>query len=405
MLSQLPTRRFVRTLLEDRGLATKCKLAPLFSHPRGRLFSQLVDMFRFYLGFEIDDHTGAPLSDDDVAMAHYERLQRLQRLAFKHIPELRELALSSCSVIEKRGALTRYLQALSPPKLAHLAVNQLRLASAEDPSVADPRFLLELLVSAFERRQSQRQSISETPLYPNEEVLWDENVVPSAAYSGDGCLALPKLNLQFLTLHDYLLRNFNLFRLEATHEIQEDLADVLARVAPAAHPEAEGRVQFNGWARMAVPPLSVSIVEVRKPNVGESKPAAVTAEIKFDLASLRPPVRAEWDELRQHDVLFLLVRRRRRPRVFSFLLDTGMTGHQATHAVTRGAWRCAHSRWTAHLLPPSSVREGGVGPAPRPWLRGDRAARCGGQGFGRGWRAGRPARPSQGHPAHSRRCA
>ena len=31
-----------------------------------------------------------------------------------------------------------------------------------------------------------------------------------------GCLALPKLHLQFLTLHDYLLRNFNLFRLEST---------------------------------------------------------------------------------------------------------------------------------------------------------------------------------------------
>ena len=53
------------------------------------------------------------------------------------------------------------------------------------------------------------------PLYPNEDVLWDENVVPSVTYTGDGCLALPKLNLQFLTLQDYLLRNFNLFRLEA----------------------------------------------------------------------------------------------------------------------------------------------------------------------------------------------
>lgn len=33
-------------------------------------------------------------------------------------------------------------------------------------------------------------------------------------HAGEGCLALPKLNLQFLTPHDYLLRNFNLFRLE-----------------------------------------------------------------------------------------------------------------------------------------------------------------------------------------------
>ena len=65
---------------------------------------------------------------------------------------------------------------------------------------------------------------------------------------------------------------------------------------------------FTGWARMALPPSSFAIVEVRKPNVGEAKPSAVTAEIKFDLATLRAPVRAEWDELRQHDVLFLLVR-------------------------------------------------------------------------------------------------
>lgn len=41
---------------------------------------------------------------------------------------------------------------------------------------------------------------------------------------------MPKLNLQFLTAHDYLLRNFNLFRLEATYEIREDVADVLQRI-------------------------------------------------------------------------------------------------------------------------------------------------------------------------------
>lgn len=52
-----------------------------------------------------------------------------------------------------------------------------------------------------------------------------------ALHTGETCLALPKLNLQFLTAHDYLLRNFNLFRLEATYEIREDLTDVLSRVA------------------------------------------------------------------------------------------------------------------------------------------------------------------------------
>lgn len=63
---------------------------------------------------------------------------------------------------------------------------------------------------------SQLEEINEMPLYPTEQIIWDENIVPGDYYSGQGCLALPKLNLQFLTLHDYLLRNFHLFRLEST---------------------------------------------------------------------------------------------------------------------------------------------------------------------------------------------
>ena len=91
----------------------------------------------------------------------------------------------------------------------------------------DSNFLLEVLVSAFQKRRSQRQTVNELPLYPNEEVILNDDVVMSSAVTDVGCLALPKLNLQFLTFQDYLLRNFNLFRLEATHEIREDIADVL----------------------------------------------------------------------------------------------------------------------------------------------------------------------------------
>jgi hypothetical protein len=47
--------------------------------------------------------------------------------------------------------------------------------------------------------------------------------IPTAAYSGSRPLALPKLNLQFLSPADYLLRNFHLFRLEAAYEVREDV--------------------------------------------------------------------------------------------------------------------------------------------------------------------------------------
>ena len=39
LLSQLPTRRFVRTLLEDRAILIKCRMSPLLEHPQGEHIS------------------------------------------------------------------------------------------------------------------------------------------------------------------------------------------------------------------------------------------------------------------------------------------------------------------------------------------------------------------------------
>lgn len=93
-------------------------------------------------------------------------------------------------------------------------INLIDNVKKEDVSV---QFLLEALVFRYERRVSQIKRLNSMALYPTEEVIWDENVVPADYHSASGqVLALPKLNLQFLTLHDYLLRNFDLFRLEST---------------------------------------------------------------------------------------------------------------------------------------------------------------------------------------------
>ncbi len=61
--------------------------------------------------------------------------------------------------------------------------------------------------------------------------------------------------------------------------------DVLGRVG--ARWNMDDRVEFGGWARMALPISSFKIAEVRKPNVGENKPAGVTAEVLLDTGRLR----------------------------------------------------------------------------------------------------------------------
>eukprot|EP00803_Ostreobium_quekettii_P001943 evm.model.scf_2381.2 EVM.evm.TU.scf_2381.2 scf_2381:10191-21993(-) len=305
LLSQLPTRRFVLTFLDDQAVLVKCKLSRLYEHARGNLFRQLVDLFEFYMNFNVDDHTGEPLYEHQVVSNHYKKLTQLQRLAFKCHPDtMQDLALAHCAKVQSREFLMAELSKLNEDELHTLVTREVRLASPEDPLAADPQFLKEVLVCKYEKRRLMREAINEMPLYPTERILWDENQIPSAHYTGEGCLALPKLNLQFLSFQDYLLRNFNLFRLEAAYEIQEDVLDVLERVG--AHLDPDGNVRFKGWARMAIPINTFKIIEVRKPDIGESKPAGVKAEIVVDTKSLRGDIRGEYDELKQHDVMFLM---------------------------------------------------------------------------------------------------
>ena len=99
-------------------------------------------------------------------------------------------------------------------------------------------------------------------------------------YTGEGCLALPKLNLQFLTIHDYLLRNFQLFRLESTYEIREDIANTVFRLKPRVANNKKDTV-FTGWARYAVPTIVFAVTQVKKPNIGEMKPAQVQVMLLY----------------------------------------------------------------------------------------------------------------------------
>ena len=79
-----------------------------------------------------------------------------------------------------------------------------------------------------------------------------------------------------MSLYDYLLRNFQLYRLESAYEVREDLIDAIKRMCPrSTHASfiqntgnknsgssGSGKVMFNGWARMALPLINVAIDEV-----------------------------------------------------------------------------------------------------------------------------------------------
>nr|DBA14218.1 TPA: hypothetical protein GDO54_005219 [Pyxicephalus adspersus] len=305
----LPTRRWFNTVLDDSHLVVHCYLSSLCKREQeGHLFSQLLDMLKFYTGFEINDQTGNALTENEMTTIHYDRITSLQRAAFAHFPELYNFALSNVAAVDTRESLVKFFGPLSPNTLHQVAsyLCLLPALSEEEETKYNKEFLLELLVSRHERRISQIQQLNQMPLYPTEKIIWDENIVPTEYYSGEGCLALPKLNLQFLTLHDYLLRNFNLFRLESTYEIRQDIEDVVCRMKPWQ--SEYGGLVFGGWARMAQPIVAFSVVEVAKPNIGENWPTRVRADVTINL-NVRGHIKEEWEGLRKHDVCFLITLR------------------------------------------------------------------------------------------------
>nr|XP_060615841.1 RNA helicase aquarius isoform X2 [Anolis sagrei ordinatus] len=309
----LPTRRWFNTVLDDSHLVVHCYLSSLAKREKeGHLFCQLLDMLKFYTGFEINDQTGNALTENEMTTIHYDRITSLQRAAFAHFPELYNFALSNVSAVDTRNSLVKLFGPLSPNTLHQVASYLcllLALPEGEDTNY-EQEFLLELLVSRHERRISQIQQLNQMPLYPTEKIIWDENIVPTEYYSGEGCLALPKLNLQFLTLHDYLLRNFNLFRLESTYEIRQDIEDSVSRMKPWQ--SEYGGVIFGGWARMAQPIVSFTVIEVAKPNIGENWPMRVRADVTINL-NVRDNIKDEWEGLRKHDVCFLITVRPTQP--------------------------------------------------------------------------------------------
>ena len=79
---------------------------------------------------------------------------------------------------------------------------------------------------------------------------------------------------------------------DCADEIREDIEDVVSRLKPWAN--TDGNTEFGGWARMALPISTFSVVEVGRPNVGENRPSRVRADVTVEL-NVADSVKMEWE--------------------------------------------------------------------------------------------------------------
>ncbi|KAF2432838.1 intron-binding protein aquarius [Tothia fuscella] len=302
--SQLPTRRYVNSLLQDLHLLSAIRLSPVYGDEENGLLRDLHNLLRHYTCFPIDDQTGQQLSLMEYREEHHATLAKLQRVALKNFDDkLKILALSNYASLSQREDLQGLLGVLKDPELIKLCgLLNFRTDYPTSDLVRDRSFFLEVLTFAHERRPTFQESVRELTIIPTERTLFETTFLRNEEYNGSRPLAIPKINLQYLTMGDFLWRSFILHRCESFYAIRKDIEEVIKRLKPRS---VNGITRFDGASRMALEIPKPAIIDVGNPKVGELVPSQVRAEVTLDVHRLNYNVRREWESLRTGDVVFL----------------------------------------------------------------------------------------------------
>lgn len=306
--SQFPTRRYVNTLLKDLNLLVAVKQSTLFHDEGCGMLRDLYTLLSHYTYFPIDDHTGRQLSLQESVKQHAAKLAKLQRTALRDFRDkLTLLSLSNHGLLEQREELKGLLEPLDDTELQQLVGNLGYRTEYPKTAglIATRSFLLELLLFSHEKQFTFQESMQTMSTLPTEEILYRASFLRNETYNGTRSLAIPKLNLQYLTVGDFLWRAFVLFRAEAFYEIRKDLEETVKRLQPKKD-FATGQTRFSGSSKMALQIAKPAVIEVVAPKVGEEVPAEVRAEVILDVSRMPDNVLKEWEGLKQGDVVFLL---------------------------------------------------------------------------------------------------
>ena len=210
--SALNTRRFFHAVLDDAHVLVRCRLSTLFSRPEGRVFSQLVEALEFYSSYEIT-LTGNDMTEQERSTDHYNRMTTLQRIIYSSFPDQewsKKFATSAVFKLDSREALQTFFNGLKYGQAFQSSIvlkrslrflqlffvcfsmDQLRqiadrigvlgranlVGSGDGTDEISKAILCEVLIEYHEKRISMLERVNDMPIYPTEDMIWDEALVP-----------------------------------------------------------------------------------------------------------------------------------------------------------------------------------------------------------------------------------
>jgi intron-binding protein aquarius len=234
-------------------------MSQAFNDEDNGLLRDLYALLKHFTYFSIDDHTGIQHTSTEAYERHCATLASLQRIAIKHFKEkLTILALSNYASVDKRSELEGHLATLTDAEVTELCILLgLRTSyPSETKVVANRQFLIEVLLSSHEKRKTFQETARDLSILPTELTLFEPALLRNDNYDGSQPLAIPKLNLQYLTVGDFLWRSFILHRCESFYEIRKHVEETVKRLRPRM--DRAGQTYFDGFSKMALPILRLS---------------------------------------------------------------------------------------------------------------------------------------------------
>lgn len=315
--SQLPTRRYVNTLIQNVNLLHICTQSQPWQYGSAKHpnydFRDLVALLHEVTCFPIDDMTGQQLSVMEQRKKQNAKFLRLQRLGLdeRYSQKLGTLIVTNHGSLKTSAELDDYLKTLTADEDKEIC-DLLGLRTEYPPGIVYPYmldregFYHKLLLDACVQRPTFQEQIKDYNIVPTERSLYAYTLPKNADLQLPACpLALPKLNVQYLSMADFFWRSLILDRGEAYYGIRSDVEVAIKRMQPRMNDGVVRYYGVNRSARTALPISKPAIIDVGPVHIGEFVPSYVRSEVILDVSQINPAARKEWESLKPGDTVFL----------------------------------------------------------------------------------------------------
>lgn len=312
-----PTRNYANFLIDDHLSALLflqiSKKVKEISKERSILLEKTGNSIMHYEKSYINDLAGEILSNSDRENSTERLIFSLQKSVF-HDENLKAQILDFCflnmSSFKLPGTIRKHLMVLAEEDVIRLAdMHGIRTKQLKTELSLSKNDIIMYMECKLSNLTLPQDSFFYT--YATEKDLWNETILELRKDPRMIGSILPKLNLQLLSMQDYLFRSYSFSIMESHRILVEYVENLVSAMQPAPSLKKENNwTIFGGESDSAISISGISVSYVGKNKIDEKIPSKVLADISLSFTDLEE--RKKWLLMNPGDIFYLVSIKARR---------------------------------------------------------------------------------------------